>query len=288
MAAAKRDMMELEHAAVRRALNERAQLFTSEFRSAIVGVADLDARKRVEYIGTATLFKVGGRYFAASAKHVLDLLATRSLALIRDGLVEVAGPYFHSQPSDEKEDPFDLAFVEISPNQASQLVGSRFLEVADCDLVHETVLMRPTGSKYYAFGYPCKLQKQLPPGEAFEPEPFVVQVLPASPAKYRSLPIYPEHHLLFDFDRKEASSLEGPRTAPKLNGMSGCGIWTAPRGPADPTQGQKLVAILIEYHGGSLKAIVATRVTVLFAGILKFFPDVIAAAGGAPSNERCS
>jgi hypothetical protein len=278
MAAAKRDPMETEHATVRRALNERAQVFTSEFRNTIVGVADLDARKRVEYIGTATLFQAGGRYFAASAKHVLDLLATRSLALIGHGLVEVTGQYFHSQPLDGKQDPFDLAFVEISPNQASQLVGAKFLEVRDCDLAHEAVLTRPAGSKYYAFGYPCKLQKQLPPGEAFEPEPLVVQVLPASPEKYAALPIYPEHHLLFDFDRKEASSLEGPRTAPKLNGMSGCGIWTAPRSPADSPHGQKLVAILIEYHAGSLKAIVATRVSVLLAGIVKFFPDVIAAA----------
>ena len=80
MAAAKRDMMQPEQAAVRRALNKRARVFTNEFRNAIVGVADLDARKRVEYIGTATLFKAGRRYFAASAKHVLDLLATRSLA----------------------------------------------------------------------------------------------------------------------------------------------------------------------------------------------------------------
>ena len=276
MAATKRRKTNPAHATVRKRLHDRAQVFANEFHNCIVGIADLDAQSRVEYIGTATLFQVGHRYFAASAKHVFEHLSTRSLALVQEGLVEITGRYFYSSDPTRKDDPFDLAFVEVTPQQVEQLPGSRFLRINDCDLTHEPLLTQPAGSKYYAFGYPCKLQKKLPVGEAVIPEPLIVQVLPAPGQKYNKLPIYPEHHLLFDFDPKAASGDTGARMPPKLNGMSGCGVWTAPRLPTDPPGGQKLVALLIEYHGGSLKTIVATRAKILLAGIVKFFPDVIA------------
>lgn len=281
MAAAEIGPTKKEHLAVWGAIDQRAQIFASEFRNAIVGVADLDERGRVEYTATATLFCAGNRYFAASAKHVFERLATRSLALIQNSIVEISGNYFHSRGVSDKQDPFDLAFVELSPEQARRMVNARFLSVDDCDLMHEPIMARPAGSKYYAFGYPCRLQEAAPGGEANPPESLLVQVLPASNDKYGLLPVYPEHHLLFDLDRKEASAADGPRMPPKLHGMSGCGIWTAPRVPTDSPRGQKLVALLIEHHEQSIKAIVATRLTVLFAGFVKFFPDIVPTLQGS-------
>src|SRR6266566_5044402 len=94
------------------------------------------------------------RYFAVSAKHVFERLSTRSLALVHSDIVEIVGPHFYSSDPTRKEDPFDLAFVELSRVQVSQLGDSKFLDVDECDLAHEPSLARPAGSKYYAYGYP--------------------------------------------------------------------------------------------------------------------------------------
>jgi hypothetical protein len=91
---------------------------------------------------------------------------------------------------------------------------------------------------------------------------------------------------LLELDRKKVTGLDGPRAAPKLNGMSGCGIWTAPRGLHDEAP-ERLVAILIEYHAESTKAIVGTRISVVLDGIRQHFPalrPVLAGFQKLPQN----
>jgi hypothetical protein len=255
-------------------LHNQAGAFVGVFRGSVVAVCDLDASNRLDQIGTATLFEVGQRRFAVSAEHVFKRLATRTLALANEGLSEIAHQqYFYTVPVGSQEDPFDISFVELSAEQVNDLGRCRFLHPSECDLHHRPDVRRPYGTKYYVLGFPCSLQKLAPRGERYQPVAMVVQTLPAPFDKYRKLVVQPENHLLLDFDRKDASGVTGPRTSPQLNGMSGCGIWTAPRDFTESPVTQRLVGILIEYHAQSIKAVVGTRVAAVFDGIARFFPE---------------
>jgi hypothetical protein len=96
-----------------------------------------------------------------------------------------------------------------------------------------------------------------------------VFALPAALSRYGEVDANPSTHLVLEFDRKEAFGDDGPLTSPKLNGMSGCGVWSGPAGHSGTTKPGCLVAILTEHHQNSRKLIVATRIGILLDGFLR-------------------
>ena len=170
---------------------------------------------------------------------------------------------------EDETDRFDLAFTELSDTELADLGAQRFLTIDDFDLSERPDFSRPTGSKYYALGFPCNIQKKPKLGAPTVPIAMVVQTLPATFDQYHPLQVAPQSHIVLNLDRKDVSGRAGRMTAPKLNGMSGGGLWTAPRTLERHTGDERLIAVLTEYHAGSAKVIVGTRIGILLDGILK-------------------
>lgn len=236
-------------------------------------VYDLDRRGLPEVVGSAVLLQIEHRLFAVSAGHVFKRLHTNSIGIVGSGLAELHGQnfYFTTDLADG-HDPFDLALVALTERQITDLGDCHYLTLADLDVTEQPDFGHPLSSKYFAHGFPCSIQSWITHGQPVKPRPFTIHSLPAPVEKYDPLRCDLRRHLLLEFDRKNALDLQGPRTAPKPNGMSGCGIWTAPRGIA--SEPSALVAVLTEHHGSSHKVIVATRIRAVLGGVWKHFPDV--------------
>jgi hypothetical protein len=226
-----------------------------------------------EVVGSALLLQIGDRKFAISARHVFKRLHTNSIGIVGSGLAELHGQHFYYTTERAQEgDLFDLAFVALTERQVEDLGECLYLGLSDLDLMERPDFGHALSSKYFAHGFPCSVQNWIGPGDPVRPRPFTIHSLPAPVEKYAPLGCDSERHLLIEFDRKNALDLAGPRTAPKPNGMSGCGIWTAPRGTA--SESSALVAILTEHHAGSHKVIVSTRVRAVLGGVWKHFEEL--------------
>ena len=253
-------------------MHAQANAFRTRRADCTCPVYDLDHRGELDLVGSALLLKVGDHHFVVSAKHVFEILAHRSLGIGGEGIAELANQqWFFTRGTTSDTDRWDLAFASLSTKQVADLGRSDFLQIEDLALSERPDLERPNGSKYFAFGFPCTKQKKPRRGEPTEPRSLVLWALPAPQKTYTRLAVEPGSHLLLEFDRKKVTDLEGPRTSPKLNGMSGCGIWTAPRHMRDASR-DRLVAVLIEYHAEDMKAVVGTRIGAVLDGIRKHFP----------------
>jgi hypothetical protein len=236
-------------------------------------VYGLDNQGEVEALGTATLIQIGRARFAVSAKHLFGRL--------QHGPLAIGGEKLAGIPSDQKlfyttgpDDRFDLAFLRLTDEQISDLGNCSFIADGDMDVSERPNLSRPLGSKYYALGYPCRLNERRK-NQPIKPHSLLIATLPADMVAYSKLAVGPDSHLLLELDLKEVSNRAGRTTAPKLYGMSGCGIWSAPRELGLPSGDERLLAILTEYHGGSHKVIVATRIGALLDGVEKSFPELM-------------
>lgn len=230
-------------------------------------------RGGLESVASLVLLAVGKRRIAVTADHALRALDSEELVLGGDRLVVLGRSQFSHTVG--APDRYDLAFAELEPGQAVNLGSKRFLPWTAMALAERPIVERPHGSKYIAHGYPCQQNRKATDG-TWKPHSMSLWALPTAEERYSEVGANPDTHLVLEFDRKQASDASGPMTSPKLNGMSGCGVWTAPDPHSGAAQPCVLVAVLTEHHQQSSKLIVATRMNILLDGIRRVPHD----AGG--------
>ena len=253
------------------AIAAQAPEFHQRVSRSAVCVYGLDNRDEIEAVGTATLIQVGDARFAVSAKHLLERMREGELAIGAEALVAIGNQrWFSTTGSDDR---FDLAFVRLTDEQVADMGDCLFIAPEEMDLSEKPDLTRPTGSKYYVLGYPWRMNDRRR-NEPIKPHSLLISTLPASANAYSNHAVEMASHLLLELDRKNMSNRDGPTTSPKLHGMSGCGIWSAPRNLETPSGRERLLAILTEHHGGSDKVIVATRIGVFLDGVRRSYPEL--------------
>lgn len=232
----------------------------------------------VHLIGNCVLFTAGARYFALTAAHVLDESEPYGLGILGepDMLDLSATPVYGTvAPDDDRDaDRIDFGFVEMSETQVARLGNVRFVTADDLDVNDAPSYLTDLRTKYLVLGYPASKQGKLTPELEVSPRSLAYAAQAADPSLYESLGTDPDRHLLLPFDQKSVISAQGKTTAPKLEGMSGCGVWRFDSLHGLPGGRDQLVGLFIEWHRGSRKLLVATRIDQCLEGIRQVFPEL--------------
>lgn len=232
----------------------------------------------VHLFGNAVLFTAGGRHFALTAAHVLDEFEPHGLGILGEpDMLDLSATrvYRTVAPAENRDaDRIDVGFVELSDAQVATLGNVRFLTPDDLDVTDAPSYFTYVRTKYLLLGYPASKQGKLRADLEVDPQPLAYAAQAADPSLYKSLETDPDRHLLLPFDQKAVISTEGRATAPKLDGMSGCGVWRFDSLHALPGGRDQLVGLFIEWHRGSRKVLVATRIDQCLEGVRHSVPEL--------------
>ena len=219
----------------------------------------LDHRDRLELFGTGVFVRHQSQHFVISAAHVLSELRERELRIGGEShVIPLTGPFFHSGAVGEVsfvDDAFDIAFVPLSELQVSELGQPTFVSTDDIDLGSTA------RAPFFTTGFIASDYTMVGPTQPVQVEATTLVAMPAPAEKYLERGVSENTHLLLSFDRLKTHSGEGQAATPKINGMSGCGVWRV--GSTEDA----LTAILIEHHQQQGKFIVSTRVTTIIQGM---------------------
>ena len=228
-----------------------------------------------QVIGTGILLRVGPSEFVVTAAHVMDIARHEFYVGGESRIVAVSGRYTntHAPGGLRANDRFDLAIIPLRESEVADLRDSRFLALEELE-PSEVVDYRPTwGSKYLMVGFPATKQGKTRDNVVqVDPLRFAARARPL--ADYVDTHWSPRDHLIIEYDKKVAWTLNGQVTLPDPNGVSGGGLFRIRGWVGEEDERETLVAIPIEYLGKRAKAVVGTRVDHVLVGIMKEYPHL--------------
>jgi hypothetical protein len=247
-------------------------------------------------LGSAVLFRLGGRSFVVTAAHILfDIDRNRLNPVTADisgpGLA-IYGQIHRFKPYETNDDParLDLGVLELSQECIEALADFSFLELDDIDVAAES----PPPGWYFVHGYPGEGFSDT--GSAYVHQPYTHSAELYS--RSESLPGFDAQvHVALGIDRSTLRHPHGggPVTAPQtLGGVSGGAIWRAARSTelAQWTLDHACcVAIQTMQYGfdndPSKLVVRGTRWPVLISLLWRVFPDLRAVIEslGVPIRE---
>ncbi len=228
----------------------------------------------LESIGSAVLLNLGDEPLVLSAAHVLDDATTDSPLYVgmHDSVRRVEGRWFRTRiPKSglRQDDPVDVGIARLPRGALSAFDRDSFLSVGELAPFRRL----DEGSYAVVTGYPCKKQRWTRHLER-EANLYTITAACSGIEDYRKLGVDRSHAVVLGFDQKRSWTREGQRTAPKLKGVSGGGLWVLGRPNTNQEPVARLAGIFLEWHAGNVKRIVATRIEVLLSGIWGHWPEL--------------
>lgn len=211
-----------------------------------------------EALGSGVLLTIEGRYFVATAAHVVKGATNNVYVILGDYEVKLAGTWVSTKPTN-----IDLAVLELS--DAAQITelqqGYRFLTLDEM-----TLQQRSLTGNYLLVGYPATKTKVY--GGGVHPKPYFLQAAEATDFDLVTKGLQRAVHLVLDATGLVVSaSNPDPHKTPDLEGVSGGGVWdTGNYLLRDPAQERKLAGIITEEVKGGRgrrRHLLVTRTTVL-------------------------
>lgn len=235
---------------------ERGERLARRLIPSVLPVFVIDDRGHPERRGSCVLIQIGECRFAFTARHVLNEgdLRLHAAAAPRGRLNPL--PYAHA---------FNTAAIDLDvavlPLRRSELVafdGSVFLGAADIDEHHE-VKQSLDGNSHFVIGYSASRSQVRVShvGRNVHQVSFQFTGLVEPPETYAKESLDPAGHLIIEFDRDKLRFKGQTVTGPKVQGVSGGGIFHLADRSGDPPV--KLVAIATEHRRQS-RLIVGTRI----------------------------
>lgn len=174
-------------------------------------------------LATGTLFKIDGRSFLITARHIFDEVPDLTMLAypenpLRGGLYTL-GSFTVLKPN---EAYIDVAAVELkSPETIENLETNwQFLSLANVAAPSQVA----GDGAFFVSGYPESLTKKDAGWTKGRLVTAYTQRLPSVPAEAKE-PVVPQLDLFFEYSR-EATSVSGePIQTPELPGVSGASIW---------------------------------------------------------------
>ncbi len=195
---------------------------------------------------TGVLLAVAESHFVVTAAHDLQQLARAEIPLYVPATtpdqpaIQLKG-HIHGA----EENQIDLAIVELDAETAEtlRLAGKRFLRVTDTDPD-----ARPVPGYYVVRGYPLDLAGR---GLCYS-----AALHTGNWPTDSDYPCNPTYHLLLEHSKAGFGDEGQPVTSPRIQGMSGCGIWRLTTKPPNSLtdwspEERKLVAIQTKYKRGT-------------------------------------
>lgn len=240
------------HSAERRLLAERLQ-------ESVVPLFVRDRSVRPDRIGSCVLVRLDSGFYAFTAAHVIRDAGCATLLAPSEGkggkLLPLPSCTAHLKFAERNGDP-DVGVLVLPARQLGPFRERIFLTAEEID-EHDLPDDRGPNSFYFVLGYPAsRTQMKVSKAERriFQ-RSFHCATDPVGTAEYLQEKLSQADHLLLDFDHKEIKVEGKPGNPPKLQGVSGGGIFQicrkSNRGP--------LVAIVTENRRNS-RLIVGTRI----------------------------
>jgi hypothetical protein len=229
-----------------------------------------DARGEPEAAGSCVLIWHRGVRYVVTAAHVVDYVSGRRLHVgTATTFVPLPAPFLLTPPpvgQSREEDILDYAFRAVSEEEAAQLDGCQFLpasQIAERDIPQFT----EPRTGYLALGYPLNRFKHRPGSGHSRGEtlPYAGTISPLD--KYAQLKLQPYSHVALQFPHNATFSRDGKGPSPKMNGMSGGGIFRYPPLERSPLIAlPSLAAITIEQRMAE-RVIIGVRIGLILAAI---------------------
>lgn len=244
----------LNETAVRRAA-ERRNLAERLQRSVLPLFID-DERQEPSRIGTCVLVSVDSDYYIFTAAHVIRDAGPRPLWVpVSQGTkmrLMLSSSAARMTPAGN---PLDVCVFLLPPTMADAFHGRVFLADGELDL-DDLPDDQGIGAFYYVLGYSAsRTQVQISrEHRQIHQKSFHCSTGPVEPAEYVQKKISQADHILLDYDHKEIRISRKRVTPPRLQGVSGGGVFHISR----DTMHGPLVAVATENPRQS-RLIVATR-----------------------------
>lgn len=182
--------------------------------------------------GSVVLSWYKGSRYLLSAAHVFELYPDRQYCIgTASKWVQLIGDFrVHQVPAAGRDsDPLDYAFMEVDESFADSLDGCQFLTANQLVATNDPLNFR-TGSrsKYLTIGYPLNKLGFSRALRATQPKNLFFVSLLAPQTAYAKTKLLPSTHILVEFDRKQVSVAGVSQQSPKVEGLSGGGMFRMP------------------------------------------------------------
>jgi len=233
-----------------------------------------------QQIATSVIVTIAGHVFLLTAAHAIEQFKGKSLLIPLDGqYVSLDGGVCRNDPGPTghhgDEEQVDTAVLHVRGPNVARLI--------ECAYPFERSLLLNTASpgSYAAVGYPLRLSKKK--GSQIFSYPMGWLLPGITEDRYRRSKINPSENLAFEMTKRVATS-SGYAPRPSLRGMSGCGVWIAPR-----VDGMDLPHRLVGLFTGTNKAqalALATNIRRHADCIAHFFPTLVHTEKGKNGTQR--
>ena len=224
-------------------------------------------------VGSCVLLWHRGNRYLVTASHVLDIYPGHAIYLgTNTAWVEIPGPFRQTTSSKGRADAMDFAFAPVSEESASKLDGCHFLTGDQISPDERVIFTPPYRSKYTAFGFPLNRFDMSYPTRTSYPKNIAATATVGSREQYSALGLSVDGHIVLEFDQDAVVGPKGPQSSPKLDGISGGGVFRMPAletvGSAEPPL---LAGVIIEQDRKE-RLLVAVRLGVILAAINSISP----------------
>ena len=231
---------------------------------------------KLELLGSCIIVASGEDRYVVTASHLANQASSARLMFgAGDELRELRGKRWRvttanalSGADDDRADVSVIRLngavaVQLPEDAATPLTAIEFESVPD---IRNPVLL---------LGYPCTKHRRARGEQPIEANVYSVVAFETELAEYNALAIDRSTHLAVSFNRKEVWHPGGGGTAPRLNGMSGSGVWRLSVFGGVPASSVRLAGLFIEHHQKvQIKHAIATRLTAVLSVIARTEPDL--------------
>lgn len=220
------------------------------------------------------LISLAGRYFMLTAAHVIAEDYNDIYIILPDKELQLGGQLFFTPlPKSGKrgDDKIDIAVMELVDSVVADILSSfEFILIDNIGIAHKC-----TDLPYYlSVGYPATKTKKVWGKAEISAIPYPYLTELATDFDYNKFGFSSKTHIAVKFDGMVTSEKNEHRhKAPKLNGISGCGLWFLKDFPTlDTIKNIQLVGLIIErINETGNQAIVATRIDLVTEFIRQHF-----------------
>ncbi|MCL9770196.1 serine protease [Flavobacterium sp. HXWNR69] len=213
--------------------------------------------------GSGLLISIADRFFMLTAAHVIAEDYNSIFIILPDKELTLGGKlHFTPLPLSGKreDDKIDIAIMELEDSVVSDILSSfKFITLDNIEIGHKVDEL----PYYLSVGYPATKTKKVWKQDEISAIPYPYQTEPEPKFEFEKFGFNKFSHIAVKFDGKVTSeSNKSVHSAPKMNGISGSGLWYL-KDFATPNMidNKQLVGLVIErVNTSGNQAIIATRI----------------------------
>lgn len=224
-----------------------------------------DSKPKYPAAGSGVLFEINDKYFIFTAAHVFADHHKGIYVISQQKAIFLEGMFYHTPmptSGDRTDDKIDFAIIKIETNIADKLKADyKFINLIDLELGHFVDIE----TNYLVAGHPITRTKKVWAASILKSQPFIANLDALIRFNYEKFKFRFDSHIAVDYTGEMISiKNQNPHLAPKLEGISGSGLWHLHKNPKDFHFECKLVGIVIEQiKENDNKAIIATRIDII-------------------------